>query len=557
MSKDDTEKPAAGSAASRRAVLKGLVGVPVVAGLGISAAAKQMYENNADNRSNNLNIEASTPPLAGPLDGEPIRLGIVGYGIRGKQLMRALGFAHQSWIDEMEESARTRGDTRLEHFLGQASLNVEIRGVCDVFEVNAQMAIEAGTTSDKNKGKNSPKRYRHYLELIDSPDIDAVVIATPDHWHAPMATAALNAGKHVYVEKPLAHNFTELYKLAESEKRSGKVLQVGHQHRQTQSFLTAQDVIRKNVLGHISLIQANTNRNSDNGAWQYPIHSEANPQTIDWEQFLGPNNEKIAFDKERFFRWRKWWAYGSGISGDLLTHDYDRINCVVGLGIPSSVIASGGIYTHRDGREVPDVFQALLEFPKFESGASQQPGKEQGMAFVYSATLGNQYSRETLIMGHDGTMELGKRLIVKADANSTRYKDWLESGQVDPEVPLYAYNPGSKRVDGYTSPTAKYFADKGLLYTYRNGKRLDSTHLHMWEWLSCIRHGGTTSCGIQAGFEEAIPALMATYSYRTGQKIEFDHATNWLKTNKSMAEIDEILVAPNTDLARSNISLEG
>ena len=545
MSEHDKKSESAEAGASRRSLLKGLMGVPVLAALGASAAAKQFYDKNAKNKANTLNIKSGNPPLSGPMSGEPIRIGIIGYGIRGKQLMRALGFAHQSWIDEMSASAKARRDTRLEHFQGQESLNVQIRGVCDIFDVNAQMAVEAGTVNHGKGNNNTPKRFRTYQELLDTADIDAVVIATPDHWHAPMATAALNAGKHVYVEKPLGHNFTEVYQLLEAEKRSGKVLQVGHQHRQTQSFFTARDVIRKKVLGHISLIQANTNRNSENGAWQYPIHSAASSQSIDWQQFLGPHNENIPFNKEHFFRWRKWWSYGSGIAGDLLTHDFDRINYVVGLGIPASVTASGGIYTHRDGREVPDVFQAIMEYPGFQSGASQVAGKEQGTTFIYSATLGNQFNRETLVMGHDGTMELGKRIIVKADANSTRYKEWLDAGIADPNIPLYAYNPGSKRVDGYTSPTAKYFADKGLLYTYRNGKKLDSTHLHMWDWLSCIRHGGQPSCGIQAGFEEVIPALMATYSYRTGQKVEFDYEKNWIKTDKSMSQIDEILVAPS------------
>jgi predicted dehydrogenase len=147
-------------------------------------------------------------------------------------------------------------------------------------------------------------------------------------------------------------------------------------------------VIQKNILGHVSLIQANTNRNDDNGAWQYNIHDAASPSTIDWNQFIG-NAPYTEFNLEHFFRWRKWWAYGSGLSGDLLSHDYDRINCVLNMGIPTSVTSSGGIYTHRDGRNVPDVFQANMEFPDFSTGASQRAGKEHGMTLVYSATLGN------------------------------------------------------------------------------------------------------------------------------------------------------------------------
>ena len=118
---------------------------------------------------------------------------------------------------------------------------------------------------------------------------------------------------------------------------------------------------------------------------------------------------------------------------------------------------------------------------------SQEKGKEKGMTFMYSATLGNQYNRGTILMGHDATMELGNSMIIYADPRSTRYADWLKDGTATADVPLYSYDPRAKGLDGVTSATAKYFADKGLLFTYRDGKRVDSTHLHMREWSSCIR----------------------------------------------------------------------
>ena len=464
--------------------------------------------------------------------GDPIRIGLVGFGIRGEQLMRALGFATKEWKESMKAAAlENANDSRLKDFLDQENLNVLIRGVCDIFDVRAENAIQAGTVDG-----NTPKRYRHYQEMLESPDIDAVVIATPDHWHAPMAIAAIQAGKHVYVEKCMTHKFDETYELYDTVRNSDRVFQVGHQHRQTQSFLTAQDIIQKNVLGHVSLVETNTNRNSDNGAWQYEIHEKASPQTIDWQQFLG-NAPQIPFNKEHFFRWRKWWPYGTGLASDLLTHDYDRINCVLKMGLPDWVTASGGVYTHRDGREVPDVFQVNMEFPDFTSGTSQEAGKEKGMTFVYSATLGNQYNRPTLLLGHDATMELGNALFVYPDPRSTRYQAMIESGAIKAGDPMYAYDPAASGVDAVTSATAKYFADKGLLYTYRDGKRVDSTSLHMREWLSCIRHGGTPSCGIEPGFDEAVSALMACASYRLGKRI------GWDRENRKLLNVsdDELL----------------
>ena len=523
---------------SRRDMLKGLVGIPIVGGLFASAAAKYASDKNVRNTIlSGLDINAVAPPPSGPMSGDAIRLGVIGFGIRGKQLMRALGYADKQWKEEMiEATKKNANDSRLKDFVEQENLNVQIRGVCDVFDTYAEMAVETGTVEG-----NKPTRYSTYEELIASPDIDAIVIATPDHWHAPMAIAAARAGKHVYVEKPMTHNISETYELYNTIHETGVVFQVGHQHRQTQSFLTAIDAINKDVLGHISLIQTNTNRNDDNGAWQYDIHEAANPQTVDWNQFLG-NAPQIPYNGEHFFRWRKWWEYGTGLSGDLLTHDFDRINCLLRMGIPKTVVASGGVYTHNDGRDVPDVFQVVMEYPEFIRATSQEKGKEKGMTFMYSATLGNQYNRGTILMGHDATMELGNSMIIYADQRSTRYADWLKEGTVSADLPLYSYDPRAKGLDGVTSATAKYFADKGLLFTYRDGKRVDSTHLHMREWLSCIRNGGKPSCGIEEGFQEAIAAHMGTLSLKTGHRVEWD-ATAKKIVGFENAEIDGILVS--------------
>jgi len=503
---------------SRRDMLKGLAGIPIVGSVWFSGANSTRRKIEERNEIlSTLNIQATPPPSTGPMSGDPLRVGIVGFGGRGEHLCRSLGYATDEWLLAMKKSSEINpNDSRLAEFLVQENLNIELTAVCDVFDVRADLAIKSF-----NKNGNTIKRYRTHTEMIESGDIDAMVIATPDHWHGPMSIDALEAGVHVYVEKPMTHTIEETYKLKEAAENSSAVFVLGHQHRQTQSFLTAQDVIGQNVLGHVSLVQANTNRNDDNGAWQYNIHPDANPNTIDWKLFLG-NAPEIPFNSEHFFRWRKWWSYGSGLSGDLMTHDYDRINCVLKMGIPQSVTASGGIYTHRDGRTVPDVMQINMEYPEFSTGSSQEKGKEKGMSLVYSATLGNQFNRETLLMGHDATMDLGNRLTIYADARSTRYQELLAENKMNPSIPIYQYDPAANGTDAVTSATAKYFADKGLLWTYRDGKRVDSTFLHLREWLSCIRNGGKPSCGIQEGFEEAITAHMGGLSYKLGKRIDWD-----------------------------------
>ena len=523
---------------TRRAMLKGLGGIPVLGAVWYAGASSVVGKKRERSELlEQLNIVPSLPANVPEIQGDPIRVGIIGFGGRGEHLCRALGFATKEWIEKMRlENEANPKNKALEDFLAQEKLNVKLTGVCDVFDYRAELAIRSFNTSD-----NSIKRYATYKEMIHSGQVDAVIIGTPDHWHAPMAIEALENNVHVYVEKPMTHTLKETYQLKEVANKSKAVFAVGHQHRQTLSFKTAQDIVDKGILGHVSLIQTNTNRNDDNGAWNYEIHQAANEDNIDWEQFLG-TAPKVPFNKNHFFRWRKWWAYGSGLSGDLLTHDYDRLNCVLNMGIPDAVMASGGIYSHRDGRNVPDVLQVNMEFPRFSTGSSQVRNKEKGMTFCYSATLGNGFNRPTILMGHDATMELGNRLTIWPDSGSTRYAEMLTDEKMKPSAPIYQYDPSKNTPDAISSATSQYFADKGLMWTYVNGKRVDSTFLHLREWLSAIKNDGPVSCGIQEGFEEAITAHMAGISWKLGKRIEWDAQQQQLKPIEGV-DFDEVLLA--------------
>ena len=523
---------------SRRSVLKGLGGIPLA---GAAWWAGKRFADEVTGKREEiletLNINAAPPPPTGPMAGDPIRVGIIGLGGRGGHLCQSLGYATRYRMQDMVEgAAENPRDMRLKDFMEQENLNVKLAGVCDVFDNHAAHGVESF-----NSKENPCRRYTSYEDMVASPDIDAVVIATPDHWHAPMAIAALNAGKHVYVEKPMTHNIAETYELRDAARNSDAVLMVGHQHRQTQSFLAAQDVIKKDILGHINLVQANTNRNQDNGAWQYHIHEAASPDTIDWEAFIG-NAPMVPFNAEHFFRWRKWWAYGSGLSGDLLSHDYDRINCVLKMGIPDSITSSGGIYTHQDGRNVPDVMQTCMDWVDPPNAHVHPSGTKRGMTMIYSATLGNSFGRSTHLMGSDGTMDLGNKLSIYTDRDSEKYAEMIETGVFDPYIPAYSYDPAAEGVDAVTSATTTYFADKGLLWTYRDGKRMDSTFLHLREWLSCIRNGGNPSCGIDEGFDEAIVAHMAGISYKLGRRIDWDRESERIVPVEGY-DLDEVLLA--------------
>lgn len=497
---------------NRRNFLMGIGTLPVAGSLGIGMAIKIGNGKNLNGRGKrDLRIDSKTTDVIKNSktneSDSSLRLGIIGFGFRGEQLVQATKFAHPDWIEKQKKAAKENSNNKvLKGFYEQMDLNITYSSVCDVFDRRIKRGKEIC-------GKGT-KGYRNYKELLETDDIDAVIIATPDHWHAQIAIDAANAGKHVYVEKCMTRTAEEAVVMRDAVKKNNIVFQLGHQGRQTDIALKAKELVDKGVLGKITLVETTTNRNNPFAAWIWPIDDRANPKTVDWDLFEGPAPKKVPFSKERFARWRCWWEYGTGMSGDLFTHEYDAVNHILNLGIPHSAVASGGLYYWLDGREVPDIFNATFEFPK------------QKLSLLYSGSLQNGISRNTLIMGHDATIEMGRALSVWADSQSTKYKDRIEGGIIETSRPIIKYKPGQKDVDAVTSATSKYFADRGLMFTYRNGRRVDTTNLHIHEWLNVIRNGGDTSCNIDRGFEEAITAHMATVSYHEGRRVYWDSIKN-------------------------------
>ena len=522
----------------RRDTLKALASVPVLGAMAYGVYRKTKFDNAKRNLGDLFKLDPITPPSAMSIspDGKAIRVGIIGFGIRGKQLLKAAGFAEPSLVDNLKEAARNNSkDTRYQDYMEQESLNIVITGVCDIFDTYGEAAVLAGSNINREgtggKYGTPPKRYLNYKELLAADDIDAVIIAAPDHWHGTMAMDAAKAGKHVYLEKPMSWTVPETYMIRDIVKQSGVVFQFGHQGRQTDSYLKAKQIVEKGILGPVSLIEVCTNRNDPNGAWVYAIHPDANPQTIDWKQFEGDDDRvreymdymttnglaryvgpdaREKFSLERFFRWRCWWDYSTGLSGDLLTHEFDAVNQILGVGIPHSVTSSGGVYFFKDGRTVPDVLQTVLEFP------------DKNLTMLYSATLASQRMRGKVFMGHDASMEVSSSLVVKVDPRSTRYSEQIQQGVIKPDTPLITYIPGQTNVDAVSSATELYFAQRGLLYAYVNGKRYDTTYLHIREWIECIRKGSKPSCDIDAAFDEAIAAHMGTRAYLEGRTMYWD-----------------------------------
>ena len=503
--------------AGRREIIKALGTIPVLGVFFYKLFKKHALEDirNTSVMEELGELKKAPAVITSKEPGKLLRLGIIGYGGRGHALLRAAGFTTPEWTDDAKQRAEeNKMDKGYETFVGQTDLNVVLNGVCDIYDTRAEEGLAASTNDDRpgsgTRKLTTAKRYRHYQDILNAKDIDAVIIATPDHWHAQMIIDAVQAGKHVYCEKCMTRTTSEALDVYDVVKNGNVKFQLGHQNRQIETHLKAKTIVEKGILGPITLIESTTNRNDPGGAWQYEIEDEGTAKTIDWKQFQAKAPTKLPFNAERFFRWRKWFDYGTGLAGDLLSHEYDAVNQIMDLGIPKTAVASGGIYFYKDGRDVPDVFQVVYEYP------------DRNLTYMYSATLASGKSRGRVFMGHDAHMEVGRDLTVNPDPQSTRYKDKMEEGMVSASLPLFTYTTGSKEIDGITSATSKYFAKKGLVYTYREGKRFNTSHLHMKEWIDAIRHGTETSCNIERGFEEAITCHMATESYLQKKVVEWD-----------------------------------
>lgn len=228
---------------------------------------------------------------------------------------------------------------------------------------------------------------RDYREVLARSDIDAVIIATPDHWHMRISNDAMKAGKDVYCEKPMVQSLEQGKHVIETAQQTNRIFQVGSQRVSSIVYKKAKDLLASGAIGELNLVECWWDRSSAIGAWQYSIPPDASPATVDWDRFLG-EAPKRGFDATRFFRWRNYRDYGTGIAGDLFVHLFSGLHFVVGTTGPTRVMATGGTRYWNDGRDVPDVMLALCDYAKtantpafnlvlrvdFASGANESSG---------------------------------------------------------------------------------------------------------------------------------------------------------------------------------------
>jgi predicted dehydrogenase len=210
---------------------------------------------------------------------------------------------------------------------------------------------------------------RDYREILARADVDAVIVATPDHWHDRISIAAMNAGKDVYCEKPMVQRVEFGGPVVEAQKTTGRIFQVGSQRVSSIVYQKARDLYRQGALGRLNTVEAWWDRNSAIGAWQYSIPPDASPETVDWDAFLG-RAPKRPFEPIRLFRWRNYRDYGTGVAGDLFVHLFSGIHFVTGSLGPSRIFASGGLRFWKDGRDVPDVLMGVFDYPETPNHAA-------------------------------------------------------------------------------------------------------------------------------------------------------------------------------------------
>jgi predicted dehydrogenase len=340
-----------------------------------------------------------------------------------------------------------------------------------------------------------------YKEILNRKDIDAVIIGTPDHWHQQISVDAMRAGKHVYCEKPMVHAITEGPEVIKAQKETGKIFQVGSQGVSSLGNEKAKELLASGAIGQLNYAEGFWARRGPVEVWQYPIPADASPQTVDWDTYVS-NTHKRPFDEKRFFRWRNYTDYGTGMAGDLFVHLFSSLHFVTGSHGPEKIYASGGLRFWNDGREVPDVLLGTFDYGK----NAMHPAFNLSLRCNFvDGTSGTTYLR---LVGSEGAMDITwdkvvlKRNKVFASDDPFYLEKLRQSGDRNPE-----------RKKMLPPEEISYDADKGYL-----GGPYD----HMNNFFTAIRNNGKVTEDATFGYRAAAPALLCNDSYFKNEPMHWD-----------------------------------
>ena len=363
--------------------------------------------------------------------------------------------------------------------------NAEMTAVCDLWKVNRE---RAAATAEKAYGR-SPRAFQYMDQLLALKDLDAVVISTGDFQHAPILKLAVEAGKDAYCEKPMANVLAEAKAVRDAVSKSDRIVQIGTQHRSEPYQIAVRDLIRTGVLGDVSKVEIVWNYHGPR--WRgRPEVKQIREEDTDWRKWLLEKPYR-PFDPRQYFEFRLYKDFSSGIADQWMSHGIDLAHFFLEDHFPRSVMAHGGIFAWPDGRENPDTFQALLEYPK-------------GFLVSYSTSFGNDCDSFSRYMGKKAT------LVNIGGEGSPRWKLVEEKG-------TYEDNPYIKRAErNITLPD-----DDKVPPTYIS----DNVPFHMSNWFDCLRTRKQPNATVLDGYAHSVAVIMAARSYREGKKLYWDPKT--------------------------------
>ena len=346
---------------------------------------------------------AAGPALSPRVIGANDRIGVGVIGVKG------MGAGHIKHVQEQMPGE-----------------NAQIVAVCDLWENARAKAREAARLEERQV-------HSDYRRLLEQKDVDAVIVATPDHWHEKIAIAALQSGRHVYLEKPMTRHLDEAFAIADVAKRSSCLLQLGTQGCSEPKWQRARELVRSGQLGRLLWAQGSYCRNNPHGEWNYEIDPELTENTVDWKAWVGPARKR-PFSSERYFRWRKYWDYGTGVIGDLLPHRVAPLLFALGLDeYPRTVACMGSNLAdtdrgpdpatgrpYGDRREVADTHVVSVEFPS-------------GFLMILASGTANERGIDDVIRGHKANLVLGGgKLLLEPERPYTDELERLEETVLEP-----------------------------------------------------------------------------------------------------------------------------
>lgn len=349
---------------------------------------------------------------------------------------------------------------------------------------------------------------RDYREILARPDVDAVLIATPDHWHKQAAVDAMNAGKDVYLEKPMIHLYSDGPEIIATARKTNRILQVGSQRVSSIVYAKAKELLASGIIGKLNMVSAYWDRNSAIGAWDYSIPLDASEQTCDWPRFLG-TAPKVPWNAERFFQWRKWKDYGSGVAGDLFVHLFSGTHFITGANGPTRAMATGGLRYWKDGRDAYDVLLALFDYPQ-----------EFNLALRVNFVDGGEESEGFLFTGSEGQMAIAGNSVTVTRVPPATEPGYTVSTFADAMQRQYIEEYRKKYpVKHFTGapPAAveKFAAPEGYLDSY--------DHFH--NFFNAVRNRTPVVEDPVFGFRAAGAALLANVSVDRGSVVHWNPET--------------------------------